>query len=86
MPFFSILALILLVIGLCVGVPVITEFQATGLVPRLPTAIVAVAFCGLAAMMFVCGLILDTSVKGQRRSWELEVMRIYDEENQRKGA
>ena len=37
-------------------------------------------------MMFVCGLILDTSVKGQRRSWELEVMRIYDEENQRKGA
>lgn len=86
LPFFSILALVLFVIGLCVGIPVIMEFQHTGLVPRLPTAIVAVAFCGLAALTLCCGFILDTSVKGQRRDWELEVMRVYDEENQRKDA
>ena len=64
-------------IGLCFGIPVIAEFASTGLVPKLPTAIVAVAFCGLAALMLVCGLILDTVVKGHRRDWELKVMEVY---------
>lgn len=78
--FFSILALIFLIIGLAVGIPVVAEFNQTHLVPRLPSAIVAVAFCGLAALLFVCGLILDTEVKGHRRDWELAVMREYEEE------
>ena len=75
--FFSLIALIFFVIGLCFGIPVITEFVATGLVPKLPTAIVAVAFCGLAALMLVCGLILDTVVKGHRRDWELKAIEAY---------
>ncbi len=75
--FFSLLALIFFVIGLCFGIPIIAEFVATGLVPKLPTAIVAVAFCGLAALMLVCGLILDTVVKGHRRDWELKAIEVY---------
>ena len=75
--FFSLIALVFFVIGLCFGIPVIAEFASTGLVPKLPTAIVAVAFCGLAALMLVCGLILDTVVKGHRRDWELKVMDVY---------
>ena len=75
--FFSLIALVFFVIGLCFGIPVIAEFASTGLVPKLPTAIVAVAFCGLAALMLVCGLILDTVVKGHRRDWELKVMDMY---------
>lgn len=75
--FFSLLALIFFVIGLALGVPVIAEFASTGLVPRFPTAILAVAFCGLAALMLVCGLILDTVVKGNRRDWELRVIQEY---------
>lgn len=76
--FFSLIALVFFVIGLCFGIPVIAEFASTGLVPKLPTAIVAVAFCGLAALMLVCGLILDTVVKGHRRDWELKVMDVYN--------
>lgn len=76
--FFSILALLCFVIGLALGIPVIAEFCATGLVPRFPTAILAVAFCGLAALFLVCGLILDTVVKGHRREWELRVMDVYN--------
>lgn len=76
--FFSILALLCLLIGLGFGIPVILEFCAIGLVPRLPTAIVAVAFCGLAALFLVCGLILDTVVKGHRRDWELKVIETYE--------
>lgn len=75
--FFSLIALVFFVVGLCFGIPVIVEFASTGLVPKLPTAIVAVAFCGLAALMLVCGLILDTVVKGHRRDWELKVMDVY---------
>ena len=82
--FFSLLALVSLVIGLVLGVPVISEFQATGLVPRFPTAIAAVAFCGLAALLFCCGLILDTVVKGHRREWELQVTAEYERERREK--
>ena len=74
---FSLIALVFFVVGLCFGIPVIVEFASTGLVPKLPTAIVAVAFCGFAALMLVCGLILDTVVKGHRRDWELKVMDVY---------
>ena len=72
--FFLILACISAVVGLALGLPVVWEFQATGLVERLPTAIMAVAFCGLAAALLICGVILDTVVKGNRRNWELQVM------------
>lgn len=78
--FFSGLSLVFFVAGLCVGVPVVLEFTATGLVPRLPSAIVAVALCGLAALLLICGLILDTEVKAARRSWELDVLRVLSEE------
>jgi glycosyltransferase involved in cell wall biosynthesis len=78
LPFFNILALISLVIGLCLGIPVIAEFNATGLVPRLPTAMLAAVLCGLAVLLCVSGLILDTVVKGNRRQWELDVMRLYE--------
>ena len=76
--FFTVLALVSFVIGLCLGIPVIVEFYATGLVPRLPTALLAVSFCGLAALFLVCGLILDTVVKGHRRDWELRVMEAFE--------
>lgn len=78
MTLFGLVGLILVIIGLCVGIPVITEFNVTGLVPKLPSALLAVAivFCGL--MSFVCGLILDTNVKNNRKSYELQVTRSYE--------
>ena len=75
--FFSIIAAACLAIGLILGVPVILEFKETGLVLRFPTAVLAVAFCGLGFLFFVCGLILDTVVQGHRRNWELKVIEVY---------
>lgn len=83
--FFSILAAISILIGLVLGVPVIAEFMATGLVPRLPTAVLAAAFCGLGFLFLVCGLILDTVVKGHRRDWELRVIEAYKIGKQNRG-
>lgn len=82
LPFFSLLALICIIIGLALGIPVIAEYAATGLVPRLPTAVLAVAFCGLGFLFLSCGIILDTEVKAARREWEIEVMRVYEEDRE----
>ena len=83
-PFFGILCLISLVISLCLGVPVVGEFMATRVVARFPTAILAVAFAGLSALFLVCGILLDTIVKANRRQWEIDCYRAFDEERERR--
>lgn len=65
----------LTILGLAFGVPVIVEYFQTGLVPRLPTALLAVALVFLASLALVTGLILDSVAKSERREWELAVYR-----------
>ena len=83
-PFFGVLCLLSLVVALCLGVPVVGEFMATRAVARFPTAILAVAFAGLAALFLVCGILLDTIVKANRRQWEIDCYRAFDEERERR--
>ena len=78
MALFGWLALILVVLGLAFGIPVVAEFAATGLVPRLPTALLAVALVLLGMLSLVCGLVLDTVVKGTRKQYELHVIEVYE--------
>lgn len=73
MKFFGIVTLIFFILGLLVGVPVILEYFNTGLVPRFPTAILAVAFMFLAGLSLATGLILDSVAKMERKEWELTV-------------
>ena len=74
--FFSLIAAVLLIVGLFFGIPVIFDFVHTGLVERLPTAILAVAFVFLSGLCLTTGLILDSVAKIERKEWELKV---YDE-------
>lgn len=76
--FFSLAALVLAVIGLLLGIPVIVEFFETGLVPRLPTALLATAFMFLCGLSFATGLVLDNLAKAERKQWELEVYKISE--------
>lgn len=73
---FSLIAAVLLIVGLFFGIPVIFDFVHTGLVERLPTAILAVAFVFLSGLCSTTGLILDSVAKIERKEWELKV---YDE-------
>lgn len=73
--FFSLVALLCCIGGLCVGIPVVTEYLATGLVPRFPTAILAVALMFMAALSLATGFILDAVAKVERKQWELRVYR-----------
>ncbi|MFB5191812.1 glycosyltransferase family 2 protein [Alicyclobacillus fastidiosus] len=69
--FFSIIALILFVLGLLVGIPVITEFFASGRIAKMPSAILAVGLMVLATNSLTCGFILDTIVRNHRDEYEL---------------
>lgn len=57
--FFGILGIFFALAGSVAGIPVIIEFMKTGLVLRLPTAILATGFVMLAALSFCCGQIID---------------------------
>lgn len=82
--FFSLVAIAFFIMGAVLGIPVIREFVSTGVVPRLPTALLAVAFMFLCALSLATGLILDAVAKSDRRQWELEVYRSFPQAD--KGA
>jgi hypothetical protein len=54
---------------------VITYYQ-TGLVPRLPTAVLATGLMLLASLSTTCGLILDTVTRGRRELKRLRYLEI----------
>ncbi|MEG0476943.1 MAG: glycosyltransferase family 2 protein [Raoultibacter sp.] len=76
---FSWIGLIFCLVGLIVGIPVIFEFAQTGLVMKFPSALLAVAFVFTGLLSFACGLILDTTVKGNRKEYELAVTAAYEQ-------
>jgi hypothetical protein len=73
---FSLLALALAIIGTSLGIPVVTEFMATGLVPRLPTALLATALVLLASLSLTCGLILDAISRARKETKRLAYLAI----------
>lgn len=76
---FSIFAAIFLAAGLACGIPLIIDFLRTGLVPRIPTAVLAVGFIFLSGLSLTTGLILDTVAKNERKQWELSVYREMEQ-------
>ncbi|HEX4271366.1 MAG TPA: glycosyltransferase family 2 protein [Rhizomicrobium sp.] len=65
--FFSAFFVALVSASLLIGTPVVVEFMRTGLVPRLPTAVLSATLMLLAFLSLMCGLILDTVTRGR---WE----------------
>jgi hypothetical protein len=61
--FFGSLGVILIVCGLFLGLTVIIEFLQTGLVPRLPSAIMAVALVLAGMLSGTVGFIVHTIVR-----------------------
>jgi glycosyltransferase involved in cell wall biosynthesis len=67
--FFTALFALLAVASLVIGTPVIVGYFRTGLVPRLPSAVLATALMLLGFLALASGLILDTVTRGR---WELK--------------
>ncbi|HAS25847.1 MAG TPA: glycosyltransferase [Vibrio sp.] len=77
--FFGVLSILLGLISLSLGIPVIVEFVDTGLVARLPTAVLSSSIALIAVMSFFCGLILDNVSRGRREMRILSILRFKDD-------
>jgi hypothetical protein len=73
---FSCVAAGLALSGLVLGTPVVTDFLATGLVPRLPTALLATGLVLLASLSLVCGLILDAVSRARKENKRLAYLAV----------
>ena len=73
LPFFCVIAALLCIISLVMFIPVMAEYNATGLVPRIPTLIVSGFVMVAALLVFAVGLILDTQGKKSRQSFEIQM-------------
>jgi len=69
--FFGAIAATFAIMAIILAIPLFITFLQTGLVPRFPTAILATGLMILSALNGMCGLILDTVVRGR-----LEVRRL----------
>ncbi len=79
MAFFGVIALILAILGVGFMIPVLIEFNQTGLVARFPTLIVC-GFVILAAMVsFFAGLQLQTITRKNRQDFEMELQHVHYE-------
>lgn len=64
--FFSIVALILAFVSVGLSIPIVQEWLRSGLVPRLPTAVLAMGTMIMAGLSFTAGLILETVTRGRQ--------------------
>jgi glycosyltransferase involved in cell wall biosynthesis len=69
--FFSSLSLVSLIVGISVGIPVITEFVRTSFITKLPSAVLASALILVSILLLTSGFILDTLVKQNKQNYEL---------------
>ena len=74
--FFSLAALGLALLGLALGLPVIAAFLDTGLVPRLPSAVLATGLLVLAFLSTAVGLILDSVTRGRKEMKRMAYLAI----------
>ncbi len=69
--FFNIFALLFLAICLILGIPVLSEYFKTGLVPRFPSLIVAGVSLCISIFLWITGIILQVIAKKHRQLYEL---------------
>jgi hypothetical protein len=64
--FFGAIGALLLIVAVILAVPLVVTYVDTGLVPRVPTAILITGMIIVAVLCFFAGLILDTVTRGRR--------------------
>jgi hypothetical protein len=74
--FFSTTAFALTLASVVLALPLIATFFETGLVPRLPTAVLVTGLMILAFMSVVAGLVLDTVTHGRRELKRLHYLSL----------
>lgn len=73
--FYGLGAVVFMILGLILGIPVVTEFYQTRLVPRLPTAVLASSLILIAILTFMVGLILNGVLRAREEAARLQYLR-----------
>ncbi len=63
--FFGYIGLAMVALAAVLAWPLFITYAQTGLVPRLPTAVLVMGLLMLASLSFVCGLVLDTMTRAR---------------------
>jgi glycosyltransferase involved in cell wall biosynthesis len=66
--FFGSLGIALALIAIGLSIPILITYVQEGLVPRLPTAVLATGLMLVGFLSIACGLILDTVTRGRREA------------------
>lgn len=74
--FFSLSGLLMLLLAFGLAVPVVADYLHTGLVPRLPTAVLVTGLVLLSFLSFACGLILDSVMRGRKEMKRMAYLAI----------
>ncbi|MER2520071.1 MAG: glycosyltransferase family 2 protein [Bdellovibrionales bacterium] len=76
MQFFSLIASALAVFSIALMTPVLIEYAKTGMVPRLPTAVLSTGLMIMGFLSLSCGLILETVTRGRREMKRMRYLNI----------
>lgn len=74
--FFGVLSLLCALASLGLAYPVFATYMETGLVPRLPTAVLSASLMVVASLFFVCGIILDMVSLGRREVKRVQYLAV----------
>ncbi|MDC1066020.1 glycosyltransferase family 2 protein, partial [Candidatus Pseudothioglobus singularis] len=74
--FFFIIAIVLALISTILIFPVLLEYLKSGLVPRLPSAILSMGIMLVSILFVISGLILDTVTKGRQEIKRLKFLEL----------
>lgn len=75
LPFHGFLSSVLFVLGLVLGLPVVSEFVATGQVPRFPTAILASSVMIISVIVLLMGIFLEALRRVRDENTRLSYLR-----------
>ena len=81
LPFFTIIAVIIFILGLLVGMPVVVEFIKTSYITKVPSAVLATGLMILSVIIGQCGVILHTVVKQHKENYEFNLLRYQQLED-----
>lgn len=74
--FFSMLAIVSLILGIVFFIPPLVGYINTGLVEKFPSLIAASFFGIVAIQLFICGLILESIARKDRQNFELYLLSV----------
>lgn len=78
--FFSLLSVVLAILGLGFLIPIVAEYLRTGLVPRFPTLIVCCFVLVAALQSFFAGMVLQSMEQKNKQDFEMQLMQARNVE------